>query len=92
MKCDQIFVDLGSGVGNCVLQAALEVGCESCGCEMMDKACNLAELQEEEFKARSACPEHEILLSCEAKNEWRQKAPTDPVLLAVPSRNRCRKP
>ena len=52
MKSDQIFVDLGSGVGNCVLQAALEVGCESWGCEMMDNACDLAELQEKEFSAR----------------------------------------
>lgn len=52
MKSDQIFVDLGSGVGNCVLQAALEVGCESWGCEMMENACELAELQEEEFNAR----------------------------------------
>lgn len=52
MKSDQIFVDLGSGVGNCVLQAALEVGCESWGCEMMDNACDLAELQEKEFNAR----------------------------------------
>ena len=52
MKSDHIFVDLGSGVGNVVLQAALEVGCESWGCEMMDNACDLAELQEMEFKAR----------------------------------------
>ena len=52
MKSDQIFVDLGSGVGNCVLQAALEVGCESWGCEMMENACELAELQEREFSAR----------------------------------------
>ncbi|KAI4091606.1 MAG: hypothetical protein L6R37_007702 [Teloschistes peruensis] len=46
------FVDLGSGVGNVVLQAALEVGCESWGCEIMENACVLAELQEHEFKAR----------------------------------------
>lgn len=52
LKSDQIFVDLGSGVGNTVLQAALEVGCESWGCEMMENACDLAELQEKEFKAR----------------------------------------
>lgn len=48
----QIFVDLGSGVGNVVLQAALEIGCESWGCEVMEKACNLADLQEKEFRAR----------------------------------------
>ena len=52
MKADQVFVDLGSGVGNVVLQAALEVGCESWGCEMMPTACRLAEIQKSEFEAR----------------------------------------
>ncbi|OTA00087.1 hypothetical protein A9Z42_0039010 [Trichoderma parareesei] len=52
MTSDQVFVDLGSGVGNVVLQAALEIGCESWGCEMMENACNLAEAQEKEFHAR----------------------------------------
>ncbi|KAL8930580.1 MAG: hypothetical protein Q9208_000450 [Pyrenodesmia sp. 3 TL-2023] len=49
---DHVFVDLGSGVGNVVLQAALEAGCESWGCEIMENACILADLQEQEFKAR----------------------------------------
>lgn len=49
---DHVFVDLGSGVGNVVLQAALEAGCESWGCEIMENACVLADLQEQEFKAR----------------------------------------
>ncbi|PKS13265.1 hypothetical protein jhhlp_000036 [Lomentospora prolificans] len=52
MTSDQVFVDLGSGVGNVVLQAALEIGCESWGCEMMENACNLADAQEKEFTAR----------------------------------------
>ncbi|KAM5429990.1 Nucleosomal histone H3-Lys79 methylase [Microsporum canis] len=52
LKSDQVFVDLGSGVGNVVLQAALEIGCESWGCEMMQNACDLARLQQAEFKAR----------------------------------------
>jgi len=52
LTSDQIFVDLGSGVGNVVLQAALEFGCESWGCEMMENACKLAEAQEKEFAAR----------------------------------------
>lgn len=52
MKSNHLFIDLGSGVGNVVLQAALEIGCQSWGCEMMDNACDLAELQEKEFKAR----------------------------------------
>ncbi|KAI0480982.1 histone methylation protein DOT1-domain-containing protein [Xylariaceae sp. FL0804] len=54
MTSDQVFVDLGSGVGNVVLQAALEIGCRSYGCEMMENACNLAEAQEGEFRARCA--------------------------------------
>ncbi|KAL8760219.1 MAG: hypothetical protein Q9199_000242 [Rusavskia elegans] len=49
---NHVFVDLGSGVGNVILQAALEVGCESWGCEIMENACVLAKLQEQEFKAR----------------------------------------
>jgi [histone H3]-lysine79 N-trimethyltransferase len=52
MTSGQVFVDLGSGVGNVVMQAALEVGCESWGCEMMENACNLADAQEREFRGR----------------------------------------
>ncbi|KLJ11997.1 histone-lysine N-methyltransferase, H3 lysine-79 specific [Blastomyces silverae] len=52
LKSNQVFVDLGSGVGNVVLQAALEIGCESWGCEMMQNACDVAELQGREFEAR----------------------------------------
>jgi H3 lysine-79-specific histone-lysine N-methyltransferase len=52
LSSGMVFVDLGSGVGNVTLQAALERGCESWGCEMMDNACNLAEAQKKEFAAR----------------------------------------
>ena len=52
LKSDQVFVDLGSGVGNCVLQAALETGCESWGCEVMKNCNDLAQLQAKEFVAR----------------------------------------
>ena len=52
LKSNQVFVDLGSGVGNVVLQAALEVGCESWGCEQTNNACELAQLQGAEFEAR----------------------------------------
>ncbi|GAB1320349.1 Nucleosomal histone H3-Lys79 methylase [Madurella fahalii] len=52
LTSDMVFVDLGSGVGNVTLQAALERGCESWGCEMMENACNLAEAQKKEFMAR----------------------------------------
>ncbi|PHH81154.1 hypothetical protein CDD82_1258 [Ophiocordyceps australis] len=52
MTSNQVFVDLGSGVGNVCLQAALEIGCESWGCEVMENATNLAEAQTKEFAAR----------------------------------------
>lgn len=52
LKSDQVFVDLGSGVGNVVIQAALEFGCESWGCEMMQNAYTLADAQKKEFDAR----------------------------------------
>lgn len=52
MTSDQVFVDLGSGVGNVVLQAALEIGCESWGCEMMEAPSKLAKEQYQEFRAR----------------------------------------
>ncbi|KAJ8103310.1 histone methylation DOT1 [Lipomyces tetrasporus] len=52
LRSDQVFVDLGSGVGNCVLQAALETGCESYGCEMMENAAELADKQAVEFQER----------------------------------------
>ncbi|PPJ55036.1 hypothetical protein CBER1_01462 [Cercospora berteroae] len=47
------FVDLGSGVGNVVLQAALEIGCDSTGIEVMPNPCEAAELQEREFPGRT---------------------------------------
>ncbi|KAH6670241.1 histone-lysine N-methyltransferase [Plectosphaerella plurivora] len=52
MTSDQVFVDLGSGVGNVVFQAALEIGCESWGCEMMDNPCDFAVAQQDEFEKR----------------------------------------
>lgn len=52
MTSDMVFVDLGSGVGNVVLQAALQIGCESWGCEMMEPPSKLAKAQLREFEAR----------------------------------------
>lgn len=53
LKSDQIFVDLGSGVGNVVLQAALEVGCESWGVESMPNPSYCASLQKREIMHRA---------------------------------------
>lgn len=52
LTSSQVFVDLGSGTGNVVLHAALEIGCESWGCEKMDKPAELAQRQKTEFEAR----------------------------------------
>lgn len=52
LTSESIFVDLGSGVGNVVLQSALEFGCESWGCEMMENAFLLADRQKKEFVVR----------------------------------------
>ncbi|KAI5952613.1 DOT1 [Candida jiufengensis] len=47
LKPQQKFYDLGSGVGNTTLQAALEFGaCISGGCELMEHASYLTNLQE----------------------------------------------
>lgn len=49
----QTFMDLGSGVGNCVVQAALECGCAlSFGCEIMSNASDLTENQYRELIER----------------------------------------
>lgn len=52
LRPSSVFLDLGSGVGNVVLQAALEIGSESHGIEMMPNPCKLARDQAQEFPAR----------------------------------------
>jgi [histone H3]-lysine79 N-trimethyltransferase len=47
-----VFADLGSGVGNVVLQTALQTGCEAWGVEMMPNPAGLARKQLREFRAR----------------------------------------
>ncbi|PWN99953.1 DOT1-domain-containing protein [Tilletiopsis washingtonensis] len=47
-----VFVDLGSGVSNLVLQVALQTGAQSYGVEMMGPASALGERQVEEAKRR----------------------------------------
>lgn len=48
-----IFLDLGSGVGNCVIQASLEYNCKlSAGCEIMKEASDLTECQYKELQER----------------------------------------
>lgn len=53
LKKGGTFMDLGSGVGNCVVQAALECGCAlSFGCEIMEDASDLTVLQYQELTKR----------------------------------------
>jgi H3 lysine-79-specific histone-lysine N-methyltransferase len=53
LKSHHIFVDLGSGVGNVVLQAALQTGAESWGIEKMPLAASLGSKQASELQARA---------------------------------------
>ena len=46
---DSIFLDMGSGTGNVVLQVAAECLCDSFGIEIMENPSFLADLQMQEF-------------------------------------------
>ncbi|THH11352.1 hypothetical protein EW145_g707 [Phellinidium pouzarii] len=52
LRPDSLFVDLGSGVGNVVLQAALQSGCKAFGVELMAGPAKLAEDQREQMRLR----------------------------------------
>ncbi|KAG0317902.1 Nucleosomal histone H3-Lys79 methylase [Linnemannia gamsii] len=49
----KVFVDLGCGIGNVVLQVALQTGAESYGVEIMDTPAKFAKKQAREFEART---------------------------------------
>lgn len=53
LNSSHTFVDLGSGVGNVVLQSALQTGATSWGIEIMDLAASLASKQASELRARA---------------------------------------
>lgn len=52
LRPDSLFLDLGSGVGNVVLQACLQTGCRSFGVEVMPGPAGLAKGQLEQFRMR----------------------------------------
>ena len=52
IKKDDLFLDLGSGIGNVVLQVAAECLCDSYGIEIMENPAQLAKKQRNEFLAR----------------------------------------
>lgn len=51
---NSVFVDLGSGVGNCVVQAAVQAGCASYGFELLPVPARCARLQLRECQRRWA--------------------------------------
>ena len=50
---DSLFLDLGCGVGNVVLQASLQTGCRSFGIEIMPAPAGMAKAQLEQLKIRT---------------------------------------
>ncbi|KAJ3270419.1 Nucleosomal histone H3-Lys79 methylase [Terramyces sp. JEL0728] len=52
IKATDIFLDMGSGIGNVVLQIAAECLCESYGIEIMEIPSNFAKKQRNEFLSR----------------------------------------
>lgn len=52
LKPDSLFMDMGSGVGNVVLQASLQTGCKSFGIEIMPAPAKIARSQLEQLKIR----------------------------------------
>ncbi|KAF2658895.1 DOT1-domain-containing protein [Lophiostoma macrostomum CBS 122681] len=53
LSSQKVFVDLGSGVGNVVLQSALQTGAESWGIEILPQPANFALAQASELRARA---------------------------------------
>lgn len=47
-----VFIDLGSGIGNVVFQVAAQTQCEVYGVELKEQPCKYAALQLKEFKSR----------------------------------------
>ena len=53
LREDSLFLDLGCGVGNVVLQASLQTGCRSFGIEIMSTPAGMARDQLEQLKIRA---------------------------------------
>lgn len=53
LNCDSVYVDLGSGVGNTAMQAALETGCEAHGIEREPHPHLIGAFHRQQFYARA---------------------------------------
>ncbi|RCI05962.1 Nucleosomal histone H3-Lys79 methylase [Rhizopus stolonifer] len=52
INSNSVFMDLGCGIGNVVLQVAAQTGCEAYGIEIMETPCKFAKRQLKEYAAR----------------------------------------
>ncbi len=52
LRPGQVFLDMGSGIGNVVLQIAAQCLCESWGVEIMEKTATMANEFAKEFESR----------------------------------------
>ncbi|KAG1450997.1 hypothetical protein G6F46_005076 [Rhizopus delemar] len=52
INSNSVFMDLGCGIGNVVLQVAAQTGCKAYGIEIMETPCKLAKRQLKEYAAR----------------------------------------
>ncbi|KAI8884212.1 DOT1-domain-containing protein [Backusella circina FSU 941] len=52
MTSESVFMDMGCGIGNVVLQVAAQTGCEAYGIEIMETPCKFAKRQLKEYAAR----------------------------------------
>lgn len=52
MNSRSVFMDMGCGIGNVVLQVAAQTGCEAYGIEIMEVPCKYAKRQLREYAAR----------------------------------------
>ena len=50
-----IFIDLGSGIGNVVLQVSAQTQCKAYGIELLPTPANMAKAQLKEFRTRMKC-------------------------------------
>lgn len=52
VNSESVFMDMGCGIGNVVLQVAAQTGCEAYGIEIMETPCKFAKRQLKEYAAR----------------------------------------
>ncbi|EIE90121.1 hypothetical protein RO3G_14832 [Rhizopus delemar RA 99-880] len=62
INSNSVFMDLGCGIGNVVLQVAAQTGCKAYGIEIMETPCKLAKRQLKEYAARMSAATNNALV------------------------------